>query len=252
VSSGGTFPVSIAERGALVYVLNALGGGSVQGFVSIFGHLFPLPGSNRALGLDPNASPQFVNTPGQVAFSPDGRQLLVTTKANGNDIDVFSVGPFGGLSATPVVNSEPGTVPFAISFGPSGTLAIAEAGTNAVATFGLAAGGSLTQISSVATGQSATCWLTADRGVFFADNAGSGSVSEVAATAAGDLSLVGTAATDPGSVDSALSPDSAHLYVQTGESGVVDEFQVGSGGALTKIGSVTVPGAIGGEGIVAL
>ena len=34
VGSGGTFPVSIAVRGHLVYVVNALGGGSVQGFVS--------------------------------------------------------------------------------------------------------------------------------------------------------------------------------------------------------------------------
>ena len=32
--------------------------------------------------------------------------------------------------------------------------------------------------------------------------------------------------------------------------GVVDEFSVGSGGKLSPIGKVTVPGAIGGEGIV--
>jgi len=31
----------------------------------------------------------------------------------------------------------------------------------------------------------------------------------------------------------------------------VDEFGVGAGGSLTPIGSVTVPGAVGGEGIVA-
>lgn len=33
VSSGGTFPVSVAARGDLVYVANALGGGSVQGHI---------------------------------------------------------------------------------------------------------------------------------------------------------------------------------------------------------------------------
>ncbi len=71
----------------------------------------PLPGSNRPLGLNPAATPQFTNTPGQVAFSPDGDELIVTTKANGNDIDVFGVGFLGYLSAGPVVNSEPGTVP---------------------------------------------------------------------------------------------------------------------------------------------
>src|SRR5580658_4710507 len=51
ISSGGTFPVSVAVYGNLVYVLNALNGGAVQGYVSFFGRLFPLPGSNRGLGL---------------------------------------------------------------------------------------------------------------------------------------------------------------------------------------------------------
>ena len=59
VSSGGTFPVSVAVYGSLVYVLNAENGGSVQGYVNFFGHLFPIPGSNRALGLNPTATPQF-------------------------------------------------------------------------------------------------------------------------------------------------------------------------------------------------
>ena len=39
--------------------------------------------------------------------------------------------------------------------------------------------------------------------------------------------------------------------MQTGGNGVVDEFAVGAGGTLTAVGSVTVPGAAGGEGIVA-
>jgi hypothetical protein len=40
------------------------------------------------------------------------------------------------------------------------------------------------------------------------------------------------------------------VYVQTGKAGIVDEFAAG-GGALTKIGSVVVPGGAGGEGIAA-
>ena len=95
LGSGGSFPVSVAVHGDLVYVLNALGGGRLQGYRVFGGFLVPIPGSGRALGLDPTASPQFTNTPGQVAFTPDGRQLIVTTKANGNDIDVFGV-RFGG------------------------------------------------------------------------------------------------------------------------------------------------------------
>ena len=98
LGSGGTFPVSVTVHGDTAYVLNALHGGSVQGY-RVFGQsVAPLPGSHRALGLNPHATPQFTNTPGQVAFTPDGGQLIVTTKANGNHIDVFGVGASGRLS----------------------------------------------------------------------------------------------------------------------------------------------------------
>jgi hypothetical protein len=43
----------------------------------------------------------------------------------------------------------------------------------------------------------------------------------------------------------------AFLYVQTGGNGIVDEFQVNTNGTLTEIGSVTVVGAVGGQGIAA-
>jgi hypothetical protein len=248
--SGGTFPVSVAIHGSLVYVLNALGGGSVQGYRLVFGTLVPLPGSARALGLNPNASPQFTNTPGQVAFSPDGSQLIVTTKANGNDIDVYGVRPDGTLSATPAVNAEPGAVPFAITFDRAGRLVIAEAGTDALATFALNPTGSVTQLATAATGQTATCWVTSADGLLFASNAGSATVSSFADDAGG-LTLLGQTSTDAGTVDSAASPDGRFLYVQTGGSGIVDEFSIGATGELTEIGSVTVPGAAGGEGIVA-
>ena len=251
VNSGGTFPVSVAVDGSLVYVLNAENGGSVQGYVNFFGHLFAFPGSNRALGLNPTATPQFTNTPGQVAFSPDGSKLIVTTKANGSDIDVFGVGRFGLLSPTPVVNSEPGAVPFAISFDAAGHLVIAEAGTNALATFALNPGGTVTPIDAVATGQSATCWVAQAQGSFYASNAGSGSVSQFSDSFGGSLALDGQTTTDPGTVDASASVGGQYLYVQTGGNGIVDEFSVGTSGTLAEIGSVTVGGAVGGEGIVA-
>ncbi len=249
-SSGGTFPVSVAIHGDLAYVLNAEDGGAVQGYRVTPGGFEQLPGSNRALGLNPAATPQFTNTPGQVAFSPDGSQLIVTTKANGNDIDVFSVSASGDLSASPVVNSEPGTVPFAIAFDPAGNLVIAEAGPNALATFALNPSGTVTPIATAATGQAATCWVTPVRGLLFADNAGSASVSTFASSPAGSLTALGSpVGTDGGTVDSAASPGGRFLYVQTGAAGIVDEFAISPAGALTEIGSVTVPGAVGGEGI---
>jgi 6-phosphogluconolactonase (cycloisomerase 2 family) len=249
--SGGTFPVSVATRGDLVYVLNALNGGSVQGYRVFGGFLAPLPGSHRALGLDPNATPQFTTTPGQVAFTPDGTQLVVTTKGNGNDIDVFGVGFGGRLSAAATVNSEPGTVPFAISFDPFGHMVVAEAGTNALATFDLSRNGTVSLLDQAGTGQAATCWVTTAGPFLFASNAGTPSESGFTSSAGGQLSLLGNTATDPGAVDAASAAGGRFLYVQTGGNGIVDEFGVGAGGSLTKIGAVTVPGAAGGEGIVA-
>ena len=62
---------------------------------------------------------------------------------------------------------------------------------------------------------------------------------------------LGQTATDPGTVDASASIDGQYLYVQTGGNGIVDEFHVNANGSLTAIGSVTVAGAVGGEGIVA-
>jgi 6-phosphogluconolactonase (cycloisomerase 2 family) len=251
VSSGGTFPVSVAVHGDLVYVLNALNGGSVQGY-QVFGHfLAPIPRSSRALGLDPTATPQFTHTPGQVAFTPDGSQLVVTTKANGNDIDVFDVGFGGRLSSAPVVNSEPGTVPFAITFDPYGNLVIANAGPNSLATFAIGGDGKVSLLNAVATGQNATCWVAPAGQFLFASNAGSASVSGFSSSAGGRLTSLGNTATDAGTVDASAAAHGRFLHVQAGAVGIVDEFRVGSGGSLTEIGSVTVPGGAGGEGIVA-
>ena len=54
-------------------------------------------------------------------------------------------------------------------------------------------------------------------------------------------------------VSVAVDGDHAHvLDALDGGAGIVGEFAAGSGGALSPIGSVTVAGAVGGEGIVAL
>jgi 6-phosphogluconolactonase (cycloisomerase 2 family) len=251
LSSGGAFPVSLTVHGDYVYVLNALGGGSVYGYRVDGGRLAPIPGSGRALGLDPAATPQFTTTPGQVAFTPDGSALLVTTKANGNDLDVFSVGRHGLLSESAVVNSEPGAVPFAISFGPRGRVLIAEAGPSALATFSLAGGGVLTQVDIALTGQAATCWVARAGRYFFTSNAGSASVSGYTVGPDGSLTGLGDTGTNAGTVDATSAAHGRFLYVQTGGAGIVDEYSVGSDGSLTEIGSVTVAGAVGGEGVAA-
>lgn len=251
ISSGGDFPVSVAVSDDTVYVLNALNGGSVQGYRVAGDRLLRAPGWNRPLGLNPSATPQFTNTPGQVGFSADGRQLLVTTKANTNAVDVFALDRFGAPAAHPVVNTLPGAVPFSFVKHGRDHILLTEAGPNAVATFTVHHDGAITQTAFSATGQAATCWDTVAGDFLYASNAASSTVSGFRIGQHGDLSPLGTTPTDPGTVDSAASEDGRYLYVQTGVNGIVDEFRVNGDGSLTAIGSQTVPGAVGGEGIVA-
>jgi 6-phosphogluconolactonase (cycloisomerase 2 family) len=252
VGSGGSFPVSVAVHGRLVSVLNAENGGSVQEFYSLFGYLVPVPGSNRNLGLTiPSDTTQFTHTPGQVAYSPDGSQLIVTTKATTNAIEVFNVGFFGSLSLSPVVTTEPGAVPFAIAFDGEGHLVVGEAGPSALATFGLNRDGTLTPISVLPSGQTGLCWVTASGSLLYTGNTAANSTSGYVTNASGQLSLLGASPTDPGTVDGSVSSDGHYLYVQTGGNGIVDEFQIRANGVLAEVGSVLVSGAAGGEGIAA-
>lgn len=248
IGTGGAFPVSVAVHGNLVYVLNARDGGSVQGYLRLAGTLIRIPAWHRSLGLDPTQAPEFTHTPGQVAFTPDGSNLVVTTKAGSNAIDVFAVGP-AGLSATPVVDPLPGAVPFAVAFDPRGHLVLAEAGPNAVATFTVGRDGRLTAIAQAPTGQAATCWIAGTDRRFYVSNAGSGSVSGFRVNGDGTPSALGDTATDPGTVDATVTPDGRFLYVQAGAQGVVDGYRIEADGSLTPVGSVVVPAAAGGEGI---
>jgi hypothetical protein len=82
-------PVSVAVHGDVVYVLDARDGGAIQGYRSIGSLLALIPTWHCALGLDPNATPEFLSTPGQVAFTPEGGKVLATTKGNTGAIEVF-------------------------------------------------------------------------------------------------------------------------------------------------------------------
>ena len=248
ISSGGTFPVSVTARPGEVFVLNAENGGSLQGYAIFGGHLFAVPWLHRSLGLateGPGEPEQFTHTPGQVAFSPDGSDLLVTTKAAGQSVEVFRAFPSGGISQTPVVTPDP-TVPFAVTFDPQGHLLLAEAA-GALASFRINGDGTLTALDSVATEQAATCWVTPAAGYYYTSNAGSATLTGFRGAFDGTLTLLGNTPTHPGTVDGTSA--GRNLYVQGGAEGTVDEFAVTPSGALSSIGSLVVPGAAGGEGI---
>ena len=251
--TGGTFPDSVAVSGSLVYVLDAGGTGNVTGYRIASDRLFPMAGSSRSLGLSNTDPPNFLASPGEVGFSPNGSELIVTTKASTSSLDVFGVNRRGFLTAAPTVTADPSNVPFSFAFTPSSQLVVAEAGNSTLHTFALGTGGSLTSLSaSVPDGQTALCWITPVGGYDYVANAGSNSVSAYTIASDGTPALVGTngvvATTDAGPIDMASSTDGSTLYVEAGGAGAVDEFHVGAGGSLTDLGNVADLGA-GIEGI---
>ena len=248
--SGGQFPASIGVHRDLAYVLNSGGTGIVQGF-SIGKHgLTPIAGSARSLGLANSTPPNFLTSPGQVGFTPDGGQLLVTTKASTSSIDVFQVGGGGLLSAAPVVNPSATPVPFAFTFDPAGRLVSGEAGASSVTTYRIGLTGTLSNPKSASDGQTALCWIERVGDVYFVSNTGSNNLSSFRIGADGQPALLHAVAavTNTGPIDLASSGD--FLYAQTGTTGTVDEFAVGDEGTLVQIGSVDdLPPGI--EGIAA-
>jgi hypothetical protein len=250
VASGGSIPVSVAAWGNRLYVLNAGGTGSVQGF--FLDTLHAIPGSARNLNLTAGLTPQFLNTPGQIGLTPDGHDLIVTTKANGSDIDVFRVSPDGALSATATVKASATPVPFGFTFDPAGDLVVTEAGTSALTTYALHADGSLVALHSTTNGLAALCWVTKAGNHYFGANAGSATITSYRVGAAGLPTIVGETATDAGPIDLAAAPDGTALYVETGGADIVDAFSVHHDGSLTFAGSSVapeLPGQSGLEGI---
>src|SRR5438874_4961716 len=228
-------------RGGVVFVqpnvLNSGGTGIVQGFSIRGSRLVPISGSARSLGLANSDPPFFLTSPGQVGFTPDGSKLLVTTKASTSSIDVFSVGPDGRLSATPVVNPSATPVPFAFTFG-SGRLVDGEAGTSSVTTYVVDAGGTLSDPRSASDGQTALCWILRVGDVYYVSNTGSNDLSSFTVDSAGQPALLQAVAatTNPGPID--LATSGGYLYAETGTNGTVDGFAVNSDGTLTPIGTV--------------
>lgn len=245
--SGGEFPNSVAVHGNLVYVVNAGGTGSVSGFY-IFGRfVLPIPGSSRSLGLENTDSPAIHTSPGQVGFSPNGSELLVTTKESTNSIDAFRVGPYGFLSPVPTVNPDDSNAPFAFAWTPSAQLVVAELDADALHTFSLGPDTTLTSLSaSVTDGQSALCWVIAAGRFYYAANAGSGDLSSYTIAADGTPSLLAAIAgtTGAGQIDPTVSANGRYLYAESGVGGgTVFKFHIKSDGSLSAIGSVTGLGA---------
>lgn len=255
VGSGGPFPASIAIHDNLAFVLDAGLAGYVQGYRISGGTLHPIAGSQRSLGLANTNPPGFLQSPGQVGFSPDGSKLVITTKGNaGGAVDVFNVSDDGQLSTAPTATAV-GGVAFAFVFDSEGRLVIVNAAFGNLSTFDVNGNGSLSLVSAGASsGQLGACWVSAADGNFYTGNTGSASLSQYTIGENGTVVLGNPQAATgiPGAIDMATSRDGHFLYAQSGGSGslnAVNAFAVNEDGSLSPIGSWVVPHGASQEGI---
>ena len=243
VSSEGRRPVSLALHRNLLYVLNAGGAvgdqDNITAFLFAFGKLLHCPGSTRALSAD--------NTgPAQVSFTRDGGVLVVTEKATGI-IDTFTVGD-DGLVADHKMFPSPVPTPFGFAVGRAGIF-VSEANGGAadassVSSYEVSDEGNLASISaSVATTETAACWvvLTCNEHFAYTSNTGSGTLSGYRVTRDGSLQslnadgITGTTGAGSKPTDLALSLGSRYLYSLNSGNGTFSAFRVNESGSLQPL-----------------
>jgi 6-phosphogluconolactonase len=242
VSSGGSAPVAIAQRGNLVYVINFAGNSNVVGFnLNEDGHLVMIPNSIRYLSA--------TNTgPSSLAFSPDGRFLLVTEKVT-NNIDVFSVQSDGSLSQ-PTITPNPIPGVFDVVFSPGGAALIVQTGgasnanVSSVSSYLVQEDGMLLPVTgSVPTLGNFTCWiaLTPNGQFAFTSNTLSSSISGFAIGGSGTVTalpgtVVASLPTGSTNLDIAVSDDAKYVYTMNTGAGTIGIFAVQPNGSLRVIG----------------
>jgi 6-phosphogluconolactonase len=256
---GGSEPVAVAQRGKLVYVVNAGGNSNVVGFrLDEDGELKPIHGSIAFLSTSNSG-------PGSVSFSPDGQFLLVTEKVT-NNIDAFPIQSDGKLGAI-VVNPSAGPGAFAVLFAPDGAALVSETGpagghnAGALSSYAVQPNGTLSTVSaSVPTMAAATCWqaVTPDGRFVYTSNSGSSTISGFSIGTNGGLTPIsGTVvATLPdGSIDldMAISANGKFLYTLDSGTGKVSIFGIDTDGTLTGLGDVDgLSASAGFNGIAAI
>lgn len=244
VSSGGVLPISLTYHDGLLYVLNAGGSGNITGFkVREKGQLRPIADSTRNLS---NTGVGAAPGPAQVSFSPAG-DLLVVTEKNTNLIDTYAVGKHGAARG-PIVHTSSGVTPFGFGFNRKGVLIVSEAfggapDGSAVSSYRVSDDEFQVASASVATGQTAACWIAVSKNGHYAytTNAGSGSISAYGIGKDGGLDLIdgraGVTGDNTGPADMAISRDGQYLYALNARTHNVAAFAMQANGTLISIGT---------------
>ena len=259
VPSGGSEPLSVAQFGNLVYVLNSAGSGSIVAFNLLpDGHLQQIENSTTYLTA--------TNSGGSsLSISPDGELLAVTERVP-NNIDTFRINSDGTLGPIVVDKSTaPGV--FDATFAPDGNLIVSETGpaggvdASAISSYTVQANGTLVAVSqSVPTLGQANCWnAVSPNGKWaYVSNAGSSTISGFSIGQGGALTpiagtVVGTNPEGSINLDITVSGDSKYVFTLNSGSGAIGVFAIQPNGALSNVDEVGgLPKSVGMNGIAAL
>lgn len=271
VSSGGTFPVSVAEHGGLIYALNegespdhTVGGtATIAGFrLNARGELSAIPNSTRVIGVDTGTS--------DILFSPSGNTLVVTEMFT-NLVDIFQMSSDGTPGNKTSITSNTPT-PFGAAFRDDNTLTVTEinvitvngrrmgiANASTMSSYKLLSDGTLQPVSkSIPSHRTGSCWVRFSRDGQFAytGDTGSGTISIFAAATDGSVTLNGIAVSGgmfSAPLDLDVTPDGRYLYViipfgliansppifpAPANAGRVQGYRVESDGTLTPVATV--------------
>ncbi|HVI55919.1 MAG TPA: beta-propeller fold lactonase family protein [Luteibacter sp.] len=260
--TGGTYPVSVAQRGNRLYVLNSAATSTVTAFqITAGGQLVALPAETRLLGTDAplvGNQPNVGMTPAQLQVSPDGNWLAVSIKdasAKGW-FELFTLGHDGGLGKDPAITPSNDPQPFGFDFDNHGHLIATQAAGSAASSYAIGRDGILEAISSdVPNGQAAACWLAVSGRFAFTANAGKGNISGYRVGNDGSLTVLdggiaGTLEAGAAPTDLKASADGLFLYVGNSLGGDVDTFLILGDGRLLQVGQTPVfAGASGMQGL---
>jgi 6-phosphogluconolactonase (cycloisomerase 2 family) len=253
VTSNGDRPVSIAQYGNLVYVLNAGGTGNISGFwLGENDKLTPIPNSTRPLSSATAGA-------AQVSFVKNGKVLVITEKAT-NKIITYAVNEWGRPGAMHSITSASPT-PFGFAAGRFGNIYVSEAvggAANAsnVSSYHIGMDGSISLTQGpVPTGQSAACWvvLTENGRYIYTTNTASNTLSSYDVHPySGNINILQSiaATSGMGPIDAALTDNSKYLYILNSASHSISAYAVANNGSLTTLQTVTgIP--VGDNGLAA-
>lgn len=240
----GQRPVSVAQRGNLVYVLNsagATGAASIEGFTfnSSTGALSPIANSSTPLSLNTNAA--------QISFVYDN--VIVIAERATNLLTSYVL----NASSVPTNKqsfSSQAPQPFGFAVGSGGKIYVTEASaSSSVSSYSVSTTGVISNISTLTNNQGGACWavLNNAESIVYSTNAGGNTISSFNITSSGVLSATQIAfnmGAGNGPNDAGLSSKGNYLYVLAGGSDKIYGYKVESN-SLTSVAGATmfVPGA---------